>query len=288
MKTFFTSKRLFLFAFLVLVIANIAVFAAVSANRSGEASSRIVLTERELQLPYRNLKEDSGMSLNIAWRTLDANYTGTSYGGGWATPEWLNEKKMAELGFDPARLCTNADIRKRPPAFSKVAFLVLEYGGAPYDEALHRADTALAIAKNEAAKYPGKNDVTNALEMAEHETQRERIADSRLFAIDAGLDTAILRQKYHDRSRYILVKAQIEPIISLCNEKGDREGRITKLSITSVHVPLQFKKTIDAATMGGEKRNWNESKPPRYEVTLAYGKNYEPWIVSVRILDAKN
>ena len=287
MKTFFTSKRLFLFAFLVLVIANIAVFAAVSANRSGEASSRIVLTERELQLPYRNLKEDSGMSLNIAWRTLDANYTGTSYGGGWATPEWLNEKKMAELGFDPARLCTNADIRKRPPAFSKVAFLVLEYGGAPYDEALHRADTALAIAKNEAAKYPGKNDVTNALEMAEHETQRERIADSRLFAIDAGLDTAILRQKYHDRSRYILVKAQIEPIISLCNEKEDREGRITKLSITSVHVPLQFKKSIDAATMG-EKRNWNESKPPRYEVTLAYGKNYEPWIESVRILDAKN
>ena len=288
MKTFFTSKRLFLFAFLVLVIANIAVFAAVSANRSGEASSRIVLTERELQLPYRNLKEDSGMSLNIAWRTLDANYTGTSYGGGWATPEWLNEKKMAELGFDPARLCTNADIRKRPPAFSKVAFLVLEYGGAPYDEALHRADTALAIAKNEAAKYPDKNDVTNALEMAEHKKQRELLADSRLFAIDAGLDAATLRQKYHDRSRYILVKAQIKPIISLCNEKGDREGRITKLSITSVHVPLQFKKTIDAATMGGEKRNWNESKPPRYEVTLAYGKNYEPWSVSVRILDAKN
>ncbi|MFT7823310.1 MAG: DUF4824 family protein [Sulfurimonas sp.] len=65
-----TSKKLFLIAFLILILTNLIVLYGVFNNKKGEPESQIILTERELQVPYSTSKENSGLSLRILLQSL--------------------------------------------------------------------------------------------------------------------------------------------------------------------------------------------------------------------------
>ena len=67
--------------------------------------------------------------------------------------------------------------------------------------------------------------------------------------------------------------------------KKELYGRIKGLSVSKINVPLQFRKIIDS--IAPERRSWNDGEPPRFEVQLSYGKNYEPWITTVRPIGDK-
>lgn len=121
---------------------------------------------------------------------------------------------------------------------------------------------------------------------AEKRLKRERITGSRLFAIDAGLDPKKLREKYGDRTRFIITKGLVKARYNYKNKRKEVFGHIIKLSIKKIHVPLKYRKKFDSILIR-DKSKKNEFESPHYEVELAYGSRLEPWIVSVHPLDDK-
>ncbi len=181
-----SSHQLYMGGLTLLLVTNIFVLSGVAYNRSGEPESIINLTERELSLPYRLHKENSGLSLSLEWRTLARDKDSGSYSG-WGSPAWFTEEKLRELGFRDKDLKKGNSYRRPLP---KKAFIVLEFNGENYQEALRRAQADLA--QEEAKEGADEQEI----KWARQRLEKERFLESRLFAVDAGLDPDRLRKRY--------------------------------------------------------------------------------------------
>jgi hypothetical protein len=266
---FLKNRALFMAAFALLMGVNLWVLAGVAANRSDPPEARLTLTERELGLRYGSRRENSGLSLQLSWRILP-RIDGPSRVGNWGSPEWFDQKKLAELGYDLealGRLRESGNYYRQSQ--STEAYIVLQLGGAPYREALRRAQL----------KHEGSPE--GDAQAAKQRLEREREQLSRLFAIDAGLDPAALRRRYGDRQRFLIAKGQIEPRFSAVEERVEVSGRIRRLSIETLHVPLKLARVFESPSSNGDGRLAKDGGR-RYQVELAYGKRFEPWIVSVQ------
>ena len=282
MKTL-TARGLFGLAFAVLLAANIVVLAGVATNRRGEPESKMLLTERELQLPYRLHRENSGLSLQLTWRTLprEAEGDGSYYDS--RSPAWLDAGKLQELGFDPEDYVierTHAGRSKEP--IPREVFVVLENDGAAYREAIRRAESALAADEARWRAKPDDKLLKERFDEAAKRLKRERITASRLFAVDAGLDMASLRAQYSDRSRFLIVRGQVKPYHRPAG-MGEAGGYLTGLAIENIHVPLHQRQVFDALQTPDQSRR-DEFAAPRYRVELAWGRRLEPWIVAAAAL----
>jgi len=288
MKMYLSPSSLFVAALVLLAAANIFVLAGVAYNRSGDPGTVITLTERELAPPYYWQKDNSGLSLELNWRSLsrddDRLYPD------WRTPYWLGAEKLAALGFDVAKYQhEDADQYAYKEPLAKEVFLVLENGGEPYGHALQRAEANFR--KKEAAyeAKPGDKAVRSEYETTQGQWQRERMTASRLFVIDAGRDPRALRRQYADKTRFIISRGQVRMLVryrdTVRKGSGRRKrglyGTISRLSSENIHVPLKHRAVFDAI-IGHDDQDDDGYRPPRYEVDLAYGKRYEPWIVAVR------
>jgi hypothetical protein len=90
------------------VLTNAVALIGVAHNRSGDPDSVLVLTRRELQMPYRwwRVRENSGIDLRLLWRMdkeeigdeIDA---GNWYAGTGGTAAWLGTAKLAERQIRP-------------------------------------------------------------------------------------------------------------------------------------------------------------------------------------------
>src|SRR5512145_1067398 len=97
------SRRHTLIAGLALIaLTNAIALGGVAWNRSGEPESVLKLTQRELWQPhgYGLAREEGGLQLSVRWRALHADPEVEFYGDFHGQPEWLNEAKLAALGFD--------------------------------------------------------------------------------------------------------------------------------------------------------------------------------------------
>ncbi len=286
MKSPLSSRNLFVLGFVILVATNIIVLSGVAYNRSGNPEAQITLTERELRLPYRVHEENSGLTLELVWRALGKERDNDIYPD-WRYPIWFSAEKLEELGFDIdkyLRSDDNLNFYKQP--IPKEVFIVLENNGELYREALRRAEMALEKEENLFKSGGEDKKLRENFERAEKRLKREHITESRLFAIDAGLDPEKLKEKYNDRTRFIITKGLVKPTINHANKKKEVTGYITKLGIESIHVPLNQRQVFDAILINN-KSKYNEFREPRYEVELAYGSRFEPWTVSVRHITDK-
>lgn len=104
--------------------------------------------------------------------------------------------------------------------------------------------------------------------------------------IDAGLDRDVLRAKYADRTKYLLLKGLVKARIRDDGSNLLRPiGYIKSLSINTVHVPLQYHEILEAGVVEGVRSNLNE--PPRFSATINIGQRLEPWVVGVERLDGR-
>jgi hypothetical protein len=55
-------------------------------------------------------------------------------------------------------------------------------------------------------------------------------------------------------------------------------GYIKNINVENIHVSLNNRKVFESLPV----KNKSKLNLPRYEVDLAYGNRFEPWIVSVR------
>lgn len=279
MKPLLSSRRLFAASAVFILVVNVIVVVGAIGNRSGSPEAAIRLTERELPRIHTESRENSAMSLQLDWSVLDAA-SDNSVVGRWGSPAWFGVEKLRELGFREDAI---ANAGRRGPAYKhpvdKSAFIVLEYDGEAYREAVRRAEAALADAAAACADGCGEGPVRDRLEGAEKGLAHLQNAASRLFAIDAGRDANRLRAAYPDRSRFIITSG----VVAIRGaDQGKASGRINRLSVAAIHVPLQFKRILDAIPFRTTRHYRNASaNPPRYAVELAYGGRREPWVQAV-------
>jgi hypothetical protein len=104
----------------------------------------------------------------------------------------------------------------------------------------------------------------------------------RLVPVDAGIDAAALRRVYADRRRYIIAPATIR--IALTTEENEPRisGNVAMVT-DSLVVPRRWRDVLDSVSQGPEP--YGHQGPPRYTATIAYGRRFEPWIVSIERID---
>lgn len=283
------SRTRTLVAGLALILATNAVaLVGVAYNRSDEPESTLTLTERELHPPYGwgFSQENSGISLRLQWRVLaerdDTRRVGRRYSGFGKAPNWLDMTKLAALGFDVSEPGDSPRARWRyDKLLPKEVLLVLEIDGPAYQTTLEDARNHLQQEEALLAENAGKKEFEVRVKNAQQELQREEHTHSRLFVVDAGLDVASLRARYPDRTRYAIVRGLIQPLYVANNRDRKPAGYVTGLSVSQINVPAQYRE-IFVSTQGGARKTGYGVAAAQFEVSVAYGKRFEPWITQAK------
>lgn len=257
-------------------------------NREGEPESQLLLTERELALPYRGYRmaENSGLALRLAWRVADgegkAQYS--SYGGG-GVPAWLDAERMAALGFetraDPAGQETRRRYERQQP---REVLIVLELAGPDWQTALRHAEESAARHAAAAAVNADSKEFANRARLAQEALQREQNWNSRLFAIDAGRNLAALRARYPDKTRFMIINGTVRPRLLTRDKQTRFAGHVDDISASRINVPFALRPVLEQ--LQTRPRNNAENEESRYAASLAIGQRLEPWIVALSALPA--
>ncbi len=273
----------------LILLVNAVALVGVALNRSGEPESRLRLSERELGLPWgwSRGKENSGLALGLTWRLNETHaggehFVGGAYGYSGGTPEWLDEARMRALGFDIAPTMEVLEGRRRVERQQRrEVLLVLELAGPAWHKAVQRArenaarHEAAALANADSKEFADKAKRARELLKAEEES------NSRLFAIDAGLDLAALRAKYPDRGRFLILKANVRPRLDSRERKSWVTGYVSELAVPTVNVPHALRPGLEPALRDTARTPVGTGR--RFEATLAVGQRLEPWIEAVAV-----
>jgi hypothetical protein len=84
---------------------------------------------------------------------------------------------------------------------------------------------------------------------------------SRLFPVDVASTPEVLLRAYPDRAKYLIVKGVVQLLTVTRKEQLQLWPSISQVLPDSIHVPLPPR--------------------PRYTLTVAYGRGFEPWLVRV-------
>lgn len=277
-----SRRRTLIVGLALIALTNAIALGGVAYNRSGEPESVLKLTQRELWQPYGwGFDRDSGgVQLNLRWRVLTGDAAAGFYADQSGAPEWLDEAKLAGLGFDVSRRPDPArPSRRYDRALPREALVVLELDGPARQKALERAKER---AQKEAAKAAaaGKTGPGTPAQLAAEFLKREEASNSRLFAVDAGLDAQALRAKYPDRNRYAIVQGKVRPYFTSRRPNEERwTGYIEVIENARVSVPLEFRKAFGAAPRSLPYAGAVDGGPV-FEVSVAFGKRFEPWVVA--------
>jgi uncharacterized protein DUF4824 len=259
-------RPLLLAAIALLVVSNAFVLAHVAMNRSGEPDSEMELTARELR-NSGSRNEDSSIVLTLLWENTAPEYQSLPR----EDPVWFDQDKLREAGFDvtvPASSPQAARFYRNTR--SREVFVALEFDGPSWERLLLRfaPERGLAV---------------------------ERNTFSRLVAVDAGANPAVLRTKYPDRSRVMILRAlarvMLDPPTSAYGAAPARSARlrgaIMRLTTDSINVPVplsrQFRRLPPYNPVIYSEKELS-AQPPPYRATLQVGSKYEPWIVAVKPL----
>jgi hypothetical protein len=282
MKTW-SRARTFAIGIGLIVLTNAVALGGVWWNRSPPADSTLHLSERELSLPWRSLRtgENSGLALDLRWRVVDRDtgelLSAFPYNGG--SPAWLDGARMAALGFQVGDLQSDEGRRRYLRQLPRQAILVLELDGPAWQRALAAARDHAERHGAAAEVNAGSKEFAERAKRAKEALAREEHSNSRLFVVDAGTDARQLRQKYPDRTRFMLLNGTIRPFLrDHQREPTQPGGRITRMDIGKLHVPHGLRDAFEAleAPERGELAGQN-----RFGATVSVGQRLEPWIVYV-------
>ena len=271
----------------LILLANAVALTGVYFNRSGEPESRMTLSQRELGMSWGRgmAKDNSGLALGLNWRVSDGNAVDYSYGGfGYhgGTPDWLDESRMKALGFDVAMVAEDSAGRRRfERQLPREVLLVLELAGPAWQQALERARQNSV--RHEAARQANADskEFAEKAKRALEQLKLEEKANSRLFAVDVGLERSALRARYPDRSRFLILKATLRPRLETHDRKTRVTGYVSELAVKQINVPHALRPVLEPVLR--QQRNSADDPTRHFEATLAVGQRLEPWIESVRV-----
>lgn len=265
----------------LIALTNAVALGGVWWNRAAIPESTLILSERELGLPWRALRnrENSGLALNLNWRVADREagefISGYTVNGG--SPEWLDAARMQALGFTVGDAGSDTERRRYTRQLPRAAIFVLELNGPAAQRALERARENAARHAAAAAANAGNKEFAGRAKHAQNLLTQEENTSSRLFVIDAGLDAHALRQKYPDRTRFMLLHGTVRPSI---RDRGPGQpqatGYVARVGGGPVHVSHALRGPLESLRARGEPGGGD-----RFSATLFVGQRLEPWIAEV-------
>ena len=279
---------------LLVVLTNVFVLIGVSSNRSGPPDAHLVLTERELSLSKID-DENSGMFLNINWDLPVFNL----YNARHTETEYLDQEKLDEFGWD----CPLEIRDTQHPCYhyrsSVKAYIVLEFGGEPWEKWLESQKKELESKQRALEKAENKNS-RRTLEEDMERIRNIPTVKSRLFAVDFSPDPLKLRARYPDPSRFIILPGLIRMYYNLLKkEPANKDNRVYRLRasindilINKIYVPDEFHEFFETqvkampspfTSYGFVLHKITPDTRPRFQATVNFGKRYEPWIESVAL-----
>lgn len=270
---------------LLILLANAVALIGVYFNRSGEAESRLALSQRELTMPWGwgIAKENSGLAVSLNWRVIDPSvgeFGGYGFSGG--TPDWLDETRMAALGFDTSLPAEGTFGRRRfERQLPREVILVLELAGPAWQQAVERARQNAARHEAASLANAGSKEFAEKAKRAQEQLKREEISNSRLFAIDAGVDRAALRARYPDRGHYLILKGTVRPRLATHEKKTRVTGYVSALAVTQINVPHALRPVLEPALR--KHKRTADDPAPHFDAVIVVGQRLEPWIESVLV-----
>jgi hypothetical protein len=235
----------------MLVASNAFVLVHAAINRRGSPESQMVLTARELRYNYST---DSTATLTLVWQNTGEFVQATS-------PGWYDEKKLKETGFDISLSPDSKEaVRQYRNSRSREVFVALEFDGPGWQKWLEENREVFQVQAQSIPRTP--------LEMSQLEAQWER-AESRLVAVDAGLDAEALRRKYPDPTRVLILRGLAQMFLRTGGQPQYLKGRISQILNQTISVPQEFRGLLPSGA---------------YQVALRPGRLYEPWITEVRAI----
>jgi hypothetical protein len=130
-------KKYLLIGLTILIGTNLAALGGVAYNRVGDATAQLILSERELSLPYNSgaQKENSGISLSINWRTpTRPDTTSYSYSYYGSQDIKITKSELYDLGFE------ELDVERNSWVESRELYWALEFDGDLYLAELKKAE----------------------------------------------------------------------------------------------------------------------------------------------------
>lgn len=103
-----------------------------------------------------------------------------------------------------------------------------------------------------------------------------RLAEEGVLRLDAGPDALQLRQKYPDRTRFVLLKGSVRP--TLRDRRGGNQqptGSIAHLATASLNVPHALHSALEGIHPRPEVEPAGEN---RISAVVQVGQRLEPWI----------
>ncbi|MCJ8169488.1 DUF4824 family protein [Atopomonas sediminilitoris] len=271
-KPWLTGKRTLLLALALMLGCNALLLAGVAYNRSGVPDSVLTLSERELMRDSSRLLDegdDSSLRLELQWR-----YPHDSAQRGYYLSDWLSRERLHELGFSVPAAHDRPARRQYQRQLSRTAYLVLEFDGPAYQALLQHAHDKLSEAKATLAKQGQKKRWQDELDAAEEHHQALHQRHSRLVLIDADLSAQRLRQRYADRSRYLIVPGQLAPRLLHPDRAPYYSAQATLLN-PHIQIPTE----LHAALQDWPER-WTKNPLPQ-RVQISTGQRYESWLSAV-------
>ncbi len=279
----------------LLALINASVLGVAAWNRRGGPRGQITLTERELALPEFREEESSVLSLSLALGDVPPPPVARVFWNRGRRPPreehpWLDRAKLRELGFrtglETEGPVTPESFREEPP---RLLFLALEFEGEAWRRWLAKQEAGL-----EELRRKGESGGAEQGELREAETlfELDRTMRSRLIPVDAAADPESLERRYPDRSRHLVVRGTVSLSLLRPLEGAPRvEARVEVLP-DRVHVPVslrgEFREFLPRETAAGALKRragsreaaWPSPVPPRYRAVLAFGRRFDPWLVS--------
>jgi hypothetical protein len=250
-------------AAMVLLLTVGGLFGAAAWNRGGDVQT-IVLSERELALPWSWPSASGGTRLRFEWQSPSEPQDGRV---------WLTEMKLRELGFamDVPAGAPEAEhfYGRNLPRLASVAFEMDGPAWRAFEQRL-----AMATAANRFQTRPGDR--------------------SHLVPVDAAPHPDALRRRYQGQPVVVLPAIIRLRYRTTATEGPSVWGEVTELVAGEVTVPPSLRHRLPA----GARRAVTPPDPsgvrpteleaPRYTIELRVGRLGTPWVHDIRPLPIAN
>lgn len=263
----------------IVLLGNAAILARVAYNRGGEPEIW-VFSDREfarsLRYYYRRNRENTGMALQLDWRTPPPDDLDPSRYRSHSRSLQVDPEQLDALGY-PADLDCPAPADRRPDRSGRRVWAALEFDGPAHRRYIALVEDHLNERVDEAGASPSE-EARQRIAHIRNKLDQLQNHGSRLYAVEFALDRMELEQRYrNDDTRHLILPAVVSPHYHC---KRPTRLYVKDIFNTGIHVPKPHRAEFSRIA---ERRSRNSK--PNFEVTVAYGRLQEPWLQDIKVVE---
>ena len=279
-----TNKKLLWLTLGLLLAVNTIVLGKVLFNRLAVMET-LVLSERELQLPYHYgfAKEDSSVRLSLRWATPKVDAVTTELNT-WA---WNNNRNLnlSTENFKSFKFPA-CNSQKKWRNHKKMGWVLLELNGPSYNDYLAQVKEYQRLLQ--IVEVGADTETTDKALSHKRQQAAELVADAqhkntRLFVIDAAAErwrlVTVLQQRLaannaDPAAKLLILPAEIGVGYYNCDSasKAPTDIRVESLAVESVYLPRALAQNFP---------NTQKTKDLlKFSAHIHYGRLWEPWVAA--------